>query len=121
MPYHLSTREYRSAPADLNTAATPVARLAGKPMYRVPVLIRRNSSRLCKTVSREWITVIARGAADAANWVIANAIDNRPETEVIAIGPKGGEVLRYNGWNSCIGRELFSARQTQLNLEINNV
>ena len=50
--------------------------------------------------------------------MLANEIGNRPETEAIAIGPKGGEVLRYNGWNSAIGRELYSVRQTQLKLEL---
>ncbi len=79
-------------------------------------MIRENSSRLCRTVSSRWIVVIAHTAAEAANWALANEIGNRPETEVIAIGPKGGEVLRYNGWHSAIGREILGPHTTQLKL-----
>lgn len=115
----ISLREYDACPfAGHNVAAVPVARFAGKPAYRVPVMIRRNSSRLCATLSTQWIIVTARSAADAANWVIANEIANRPETEVFAIGPKGGVVHRYNGWNSAIGREIVGPHFTQLALEV---
>lgn len=114
---HLTLREYDDCPmGGRNVAATPVSRFNGKPAYRVPVCIRENSSRLCTTVATRWVSVIARSAADAANWVLENEIGNRPETEVIGIGPKGGEVLRYNGWHSAIGREILGPHHTQLKL-----
>lgn len=105
---HIYLSEYAACPLNASgrhVAAVKVGRIADRPYYRVPVMVRENSSRACATVATYWLTVYAHSAADAANYVSESL--NRPETEVIAIGPKGGEVLRYTGWHSAIGRELF--------------
>lgn len=101
---HLTLSEYDAAPSGRQVAAVPVGRFNGRPVYRVPVYIRENSSRHCATIAARWITVTAHGAADAANWVRDRV--GRPETEIIAIGPKGGEQHRYVGWHSAIARGL---------------
>lgn len=105
---HLTLSEYDACPLNAsgrNVAAVKVGRYKGRNVYRVPVYIRMNSSRTCATVAARWITVTAYGAADAANWVRDNTA--RPETEIVAIGPKGGEQHRYIGWHSAIGAALF--------------
>ncbi len=104
---HIYIDELNAAPSGRNCAAVPIGRYKGKPYYRVPVLIRENSSRHCTTIGRRWITVYARGAAAAADYVRDRIA--RPETEIIAIGPKGGEVHRYVGWHSAIARGLLGA------------
>ncbi len=88
-------------------AAVPAGRYKGRNAYRVPVLIRENSSRQCATVGTRWLIVLARGAAEAADYV-RDRID-RPETEIIAIGPRGGLQHRYVGWHSAIARGLIGA------------
>lgn len=115
---HIYASEYRATPwpAGMNTAAVPVGRYKGRNVYRVPVLIRENNSRQCATTGLRWVSVLARGAADAADYVRDNMAGNRPETEIIAVGPKGGEVHRYIGWHSAIGRELMARGPQQLKL-----
>lgn len=111
MAKHLRLSEYDTAPFGgngLNIAAVPVGRYKGKRFYRFPVYTRYNSSRLCGTIATSWNTVVARTAAEAANYFADRC--GRPETEFIAIGPKGGEVLRYVGWHTAIGKELCAAR-----------
>jgi hypothetical protein len=108
---HLYLSDYDActvASVGRQVAATPLARYKGKPMYRVPVCIKENSSRLCKTLRTSWTVVTARSATDAANWVRDRV--KRPETEIVAIGPKGGEVHRYVGWESYIGSAVFGAK-----------
>lgn len=104
---HLRLSEYDAAPSGRNVAAVPIGRYNGRRVYRVPVFIRANSSRHCATIASGWTTVTAYGAADAANWVRDQI--NRPETEVVAIGPRGGEVHRYIGWHSYIGSAVLGA------------
>lgn len=72
--------------------------------YRVPVTVLFNSSRACATVGRKEFEVIARSAAEAANWVRDNepGVWDRAETEIHAWGPKGGHVERYIGWDSAM-------------------
>ena len=89
-----------------NRRAWKVGAIGGKPVYRVPVVILENSSRACETLRRREFTVLAWSAPDAANWARDNECDNRPETEVYAFGPKGGEAYRYIGWESAIGRAM---------------
>lgn len=101
--------------------AQKIGRHAGRNWFRFPVLIRHNSSRECRTLAERRLTVIASSAADAANWARDNEAGNIPETEIIATGPRGGEVLRFIGWDSAIGNELFEDRgpaQLRLALEV---
>lgn len=84
----------------------PRARLVGtlpngRRVYRVPVVVRFNDSRLCATVRSESFDVLAYSPYEAANWARAH-VATRPETEVYAYGPKGGTVRRYVGWDSAI-------------------
>jgi hypothetical protein len=115
---HLTLSEYRSNPytAPGQLAAVKIGRLAGRNVYRVPVYIRANDSRLCATVARGWTTVTAYGAADAANWVRGHI--DRPETEVVAIGPKGGEAHRYIGWHSYIGGAVLNGARRPHQLQL---
>lgn len=99
---HPLERKYREG----RLAAVPCGKLK-----RVPVRIQSNGvtqSQLIQQWGNEpytWVIVIAKTAADAANWVIANLV-TAPNTEVIAIGPKQGEVSRFMGFESFIGREI---------------
>ena len=88
----------------------------GKPHYRVPVRIVLNDSHQCRTVAVKIVSVVARSAVDAANRV-RDEWAHRPETEVYAYGPKGGEVHRYIGWESSIAAMMFSGQPTPLALD----
>lgn len=81
----------------------------GKPVYRVPVRVLANDSRQCRTVAEARFTVIARSAVEAANWA-RDQVATRPETEVFAYGPKGGETYRFVGWESAIAAEMMAPR-----------
>lgn len=87
-------------------AAVPCGRYKGRPVYRFPVRVRFNNSQRLETVAEIAFEVMAATAADAANWA-RDQVATRPETEVMAIGPRGGEVRRYVGWASAIGSMLF--------------
>ena len=91
-------------------------RYRGRQFYRFPVRVQLNDSQRLETattltfsVMAATFSVMAATAADAANWV-RDQVATRPETEILAIGPKGGEVKRYVGWHSAIGAELFQPR-----------
>jgi hypothetical protein len=86
-------------------AAEKIGRYQGKPVYRVPVVVKFNDSRQCRTVAERTYTVISHSPADAAN-AVRQEWAHRPETEVVAYGAKGGETYRYVGWFSAIGHAL---------------
>lgn len=90
-------------------AAVPCGRYRGRQFYRFPVRVQLNDSQRLETATTLTFSVMAATAADAANWV-RDQVATRPETEILAIGPKGGEVKRYVGWHSAIGAELFQPR-----------
>lgn len=116
---HLTLSEYDACTvcaSGRNVAAVPIGRYAGRNVYRVPVYVRENSSRLCRTVASRWLIVTAHSAADAANYV-RDTID-RPETEIIAIGPKGGEAHRYVGWHSAIARGVLGAHRVPVQFNL---
>ena len=111
--------EYRANPfgaAAGNVAAVPVGRYKGRNVYRCPVYIRCNDSRACATVAGYWVTVTARGAAEAADYMRDRI--TRPETEIIAVGPKGGEVHRYVGWHSAIARGVLGAARVPVQFNL---
>lgn len=85
-------------------------RYNGRRWYLVPVFISRNNSRTLSE-KKELVWVLAPSAADAANHVrdTEPGVYNRPETEVTAYGPKGGEQYRYVGWYSCIANQVCGA------------
>lgn len=91
---------------ELQPVAVPVGKLQGRNVYRVPVTVQLNSSRLCTTVARHRMTVLAYGAADAANYA-RNLYATRAETEIFATGPRGGITKRYVGWESAIAAAMF--------------
>ena len=68
----------------------------GKKVYRVPVKVILSDSHNQLTWGREpeeWYQVHSANASDAAN-LIRNLYRFRPETEIVAFGPKGGKVER---------------------------
>lgn len=81
--------------------------LIAKRMWKVPMRICINDSRVCSTVLELRFWLIAKSAADAANWA-RDRLEMLPETEIYAWGPKGGEVYRYVGYESAIGTGTFS-------------
>lgn len=87
-------------------AALKVGKAHGKQYYSVPVRILFNSSRQCRTIAVKIVWVKARNATEAANH-IRDEYMWRPETEVIAYGPRGGKVERYIGFESSIAGQLF--------------
>lgn len=88
--------------------AVKIGRLNGRNVYRVPVRIRHNDSRACATIAEREFTVTAYSATDAANWARDNACANLPETEIEAVGPKGGLIHRYIGWETSVFQELVN-------------
>jgi hypothetical protein len=81
--------------------------LIAKKLWKVPVVIRVNDSRLCATIKQKTLWLIAKSAADAANWV-RDQLDFLPETEIEAYGPKGGRAYRFIGWSTAIGTGIFA-------------
>ena len=105
---HLYTSELARCPLNADpfrTAAVPAGKYKGRKVYRVPVYVRCNDTQACATVASYWLTVKAYSAAEAANWVAANI--DRPNTEIIAIGPKRGQTHRFVGWHTVIGRSII--------------
>jgi hypothetical protein len=89
----------------------------GRKVYRVPVLVKLNSSRLLRTLVEVVEEVVAYSAADAANFVRDEWVE-RPETEIFAYGPKGGVTHRFIGWESSIGAQMWNRpREEQLMLQ----
>ncbi len=91
----------------------------GRPCYRVPVVILFNNSRACATVAKIETTVVAHSAAHAANWARDEIVEDRPETEIYAWGPKGGRVHRYVGWYSAIANAMLRREPEPEQLQIN--
>ena len=100
-------------------AAVKVGRINGRNWYNVPVHIRHNSSKDCCTVADYWVITTAHSAADAANYVRDQVI-HIPETEITAVGAKGGKVERYIGWYSSIANSVHGSRDPQLKLALEN-
>lgn len=88
----------------------------GRRVYRVPVRVSLNNSHALTSDDIEF-EVIATGAADAANWV-REQFATRPETEIYAYGPQGGETHRYVGWESAISAEMMLRRAAPVQLSI---
>ena len=93
----------------------------GKPVYRIAVRVLLNDSRALSTVAAQEVLVTAHSANDAADWVKQQWM-HRPETEIIAYGPKGGAARRFVSWEAAIGHELMqpasaAARTINMNFE----
>jgi hypothetical protein len=84
----------------------------GVQVHRVPVRVLLNDSQRCETVGTLELEVLATSVADAANY-IRHEFRTRPETEVIAYGPRGGEVRRYVGWESAIYAQMCAAHDAR--------
>ena len=80
-----------------------------KKLFKVPVMININDSRMCTTRLQLKFWIIAKSAVEAANWA-RDRLQYLPETEIWAWGPKGGEVYRYVGWESAISASLFDRK-----------
>lgn len=89
--------------------------LNGRRVYRIPVRVWLNDSTSCSTLETIDYSVTAHSAADAANY-IRGLWDHRPETEIRAYGPKGGEVYRYVGFFSFIAGQLLGGETQCLQL-----
>lgn len=90
--------------------ARKVGRHAGRNVHRVPFVVLFIDSRHCKTLATEEGTVLAYSAVDAAN-LLRDEYATRPETQIYAWGPKGGEVFRFVGWESAVAMELLEHRE----------
>ena len=82
-----------------------LGKLNGKRIHRYPVIVNLNNSQMFESEKLTFF-VISDSAANAANYV-RDRMNNRPETEITAIGPKGGETYRYIGWYSAIAGEIL--------------
>jgi len=92
--------------SDLYALPHPGHPKIAKKLWKVPVVVRVNDSRVCATILEKTIWLIAKSPVDAANWV-RDQLDFLPETEVEAFGPKGGRNYRYVGWVSAITAGIF--------------
>ena len=100
----------------MQRTARLIGKVAGKPVYRIPVTVRLNNSRTFDSVEMT-VEVISHSAADAANWV-RDQWAERAETEVIAYGPKGGETRRFIGWESSVFAAMLNAPRPSLALDL---
>lgn len=105
-----------------STAARFIGKLpSGQRVHRVPVYVVFTApmARVPGTVATIKYDVLAGSATDAAN-LVRDLWQDTPNTEVLAYGPRGGEVHRYVGWYSAIGLGIqssyYAARQRSLNL-----
>jgi hypothetical protein len=80
--------------------------LIAKKLWKVPVKVLVNDSRLCETIRKVEFWLIAKSAVDAANWV-RDRMQYLPETEIWAWGPKGGETYRYVGWETAVAHSII--------------
>jgi hypothetical protein len=101
--------------ANVHGKAYRIGTIAGRPVYRIPVRVACNDSRKLATVAEYFYRVIAYSAAGAANY-IRDQFATRPETEVFAYGPQGGETYRYVGWESAIGSAMFDRPRSSMRL-----
>ncbi len=108
--------------AQYSAAARFVGKLpSGQRVNRVPVYVVFNApmARVPGTLATIRYEVLASTAADAAN-MVRDLWADTPNTEILAYGPKGGEVHRYIGWYSAIGLGIqssyYAARQRSLPL-----
>jgi hypothetical protein len=100
------------------------ARLLGKlpngvRVYRVPVDIDANNSRNLST-QRVRVYVDAPNTREALR-LVREELADRPETELTAYGPRGGEERCYIGWTSAVWAAMQSelhARQYRLDLPL---
>ena len=113
--------------------ARRLADYQGRRTYRVPVTIHVPYLRpldALLAIGRDGeelhTEIVAHSAAEAANHCKALVLDAMgPEAQpfdLVAFGPRGGEVTRYAGWESCIVHGMWGAarplyRQMTLNLE----
>jgi len=89
--------------------ANRIGTYKGRPVYRVPVHVRKEELRRATLVRAEMVVeVIAQSAADAANWA-ADAYHVSAPVEITAFGPKGGKTHRFVGHESGIWRAMMAA------------
>ena len=84
------------------TPARNVGKVKGRSVKRFKVFVLCNNSRKLTTERIETFSVLSYTAADAANY-IRDKFAFRPETEIQTMGPKGGIVSRYVGWETAVG------------------
>ena len=102
----------------MKPAATLQGYYKGRNVYRVPVIVKLNSSLLFDldnlgTLAEVHYSVIAFSAIDAAN-AIRDEWETRPETEIIAYGPKAGKTHRFIGFESAIGARICASRPAEV-------
>lgn len=96
--------------AEGRLAAVPVGKLHGRRAYRFPVRVTVTDPRTL--ASRDaWTIVLSQSGADAARCAL-DAVD-RACTTAIAIGPRGGQVKRFRGYESQVARRLLEATPPQ--------
>jgi hypothetical protein len=93
--------------------AHQTGKLGKRRVYRVPVRVLLNDSRLCRTVAEDRHVVLAHDTKAAAEYV-RDLYAERPETEIIAYGPFGGETRRFISWQSAIWSQMSTARSWQV-------
>ena len=103
-----SNTTWYAAVAQNRLAAVPTGRYKGRPVYRVPVTVTVVDTVRLEEQSRAF-TVLAPSAAAAANWAREH-FAQIPCSNISAVGPRGGTVRRYVGWESAIGAALFAPR-----------
>ena len=95
--------------------AQKLGRYRGRNVCRYPVRRRLADGGIYRDqTDLPTIHVVAHSAADAAAWALKYTLARVTEPcEVTAVGPRGGETLRYAGWHSVIANELvFRPRPT---------
>jgi hypothetical protein len=100
--------DWHAAEMQSRLAAVPAGRYKGRPIYRVPVTVAAVDTDTLEERCLAF-TVKARSAADAANHV-RDMLATVPCVNITAIGPAGGVVRRYIGWESAIGARLLAPR-----------
>lgn len=90
-----------------------------KRMYRFPVRVETAypQSHFLWDTSTVQFTVIASTAAEAANWV-RDTCELEPWTTITVRGPRGGDTVRFVGYESWTWREMMAhhSRWDQMDL-----
>lgn len=81
--------------------------VAGKPVYRYTGLIEWSGLDRTLWCVERTVSIIARNPAEAANALLDEfgTLVHHPCTVTVA-GPRGGTVVRYQGWEMAAARQL---------------
>ena len=97
-----------------------LSKYKGRTVYTFAVLITQSGLNRTLWEHSALVHIIAFTAADAVN-AIRDSLLGKVDypTEIETMGPKGGKLGRFIGWETMIGAQMFSARSNQMEFSLN--